>query len=213
MEPIIVPQLDGSTVAQVCRPATFPLYVPWEQGCVVALRAGTGHISLNGRLELARSTDRGATWQQDRVPLADSEPDDHNPALKTEDMRRKEADLREGQRMRQIIGEPDRLYAPSLAGLRSSPMALCSRSAGAGGVDGAAGRRARCGASEGGECVAAGVAAGRALRDPAAAVRPVEQRPEGRAGWLPTRNARMRGRSWGSKPRKPGSRLRTMRRD
>ena len=62
-------------------PAIFPLYVPWEQGCVVALRAGTGHIGLNGRLELARSTDRGATWQQDRVPLADSEPDDHNPAL------------------------------------------------------------------------------------------------------------------------------------
>ena len=83
MEPIFVAQLAGSTIAQVSRDAGyFPVICALdEQECVVALRAGAGHIGLNGRLELARSTDRGASWQQDRVTIADSERDDRNPAL------------------------------------------------------------------------------------------------------------------------------------
>ena len=38
-------------------------------------------MGLGGRLELARSADRGATWHPDRLTLADSERDDRNPAI------------------------------------------------------------------------------------------------------------------------------------
>ena len=83
MEPIYVVELAGSTTSYAARDAGyFPVICALDdEECVVALRGGAGHIGLGGRLELARSTDRGATWHPDRVTLADSERDDRNPAI------------------------------------------------------------------------------------------------------------------------------------
>ena len=81
-------------------------------------RREASYVDVLGQRPMPRDDSGYLRWGGSRVKAVF---DDHNPALKTEDMRRKEADLREGQRMREKIGEPDRLYAPSLAGLRSSP--------------------------------------------------------------------------------------------
>jgi hypothetical protein len=44
------------------------------------LRGGAGHLGLDGRIEIIRSTDGGHTWTPPNV-IADSERDDRNPAL------------------------------------------------------------------------------------------------------------------------------------
>lgn len=81
-EAIHIPDLPGTTVAFAARgQGYFPVICALDEDeCVVALRGGAGHIGLGGRLDLVRSTDRGASWSAP-VTIADSERDDRNPAL------------------------------------------------------------------------------------------------------------------------------------
>ena len=78
-EAIHIPDLPGTTVAFAARgQGYFPVICALDEDeCVVALRGGAGHIGLGGRLDLVRSTDRGASWSAP-VTIADSERDDRN---------------------------------------------------------------------------------------------------------------------------------------
>ena len=67
-------------------------------------RREASYVDVLGQRPMPRDDSGYLRWGGSRVKAVF---DDHNPALKTEDMRRKEADLREGQRMREKIGEPD----------------------------------------------------------------------------------------------------------
>ena len=81
-EPIHIPDLAGSSVGFAARgQGYFPVICALDEDeCVAALRGGAAHIGIEGRLDLVRSTDRGATWDSP-VTIADSERDDRNPAL------------------------------------------------------------------------------------------------------------------------------------
>lgn len=74
--------LPGTTVTDVVGgQGYFPVIAGLGgQECIVALRAGAGHMGLGGRLESVRTTDGGATWETP-VTIVDSERDDRNPAL------------------------------------------------------------------------------------------------------------------------------------
>ena len=59
----------------------FPLVVQARDGLIVALlRGGAGHLGIEGRLEVIRSTDGGHTWSPPAV-VADSARDDRDPAF------------------------------------------------------------------------------------------------------------------------------------
>ncbi len=58
----------------------FPVLALTGDTVVAALRGGAGHLGLDGRMEVVRSSDGGQTWTPPAV-VADSEYDDRNPAF------------------------------------------------------------------------------------------------------------------------------------
>ena len=76
-----VRQLPGTTITKAARDqGYFPVIAtPDGRQCLVAMRAGAGHVGLGGRLVLLRSADGGRTWEEPRT-IVDSERDDRNPA-------------------------------------------------------------------------------------------------------------------------------------
>jgi len=80
--PIDVRSLPGARQVTVVREAGyFPvLALLGEREVVAVMRGGAGHLGIEGRLELVRSRDGGATWLPPSV-IADSEWDDRNPAV------------------------------------------------------------------------------------------------------------------------------------
>ncbi len=58
----------------------FPVLALSGDTVVAALRGGAGHLGLDGRMEVVRSSDAGRTWSPPAV-VADSDFDDRNPAF------------------------------------------------------------------------------------------------------------------------------------
>ena len=79
---IEIRSLPGTTTNYLVRDqGYFPVIVALgENEVLVALRGGTGHIGLAGRLDVVRSRDGGMSWDAP-LTIADSERDDRNPAL------------------------------------------------------------------------------------------------------------------------------------
>ena len=82
MDAIDVRHLPGSEVVDVIRgQGYFPVIASLgKEELLVVLRGGAGHIGIEGRLDVVRSTDGGRTWGAPQT-VADSERDDRNPAL------------------------------------------------------------------------------------------------------------------------------------
>lgn len=82
MDAIDVRHLPGSEVVDVIRgQGYFPVIAALgKEELLIVLRGGAGHIGIEGRLDVVRSTDSGKTWGAPQT-VADSERDDRNPAL------------------------------------------------------------------------------------------------------------------------------------
>jgi hypothetical protein len=80
--PIDVRSLPGARQVTLVREAGyFPvLALVGEREVVAVMRGGAGHLGIEGRLELVRSRDGGATWLPPSV-IVSSEWDDRNPAV------------------------------------------------------------------------------------------------------------------------------------
>lgn len=74
--------LPGTTITDAVRgQGYFPVIAHLGgRELLIVLRGGAGHIGIEGRLDVVRSTDGGATWGPP-LTVADSERDDRNPAL------------------------------------------------------------------------------------------------------------------------------------
>jgi hypothetical protein len=79
IRPAQTPGLDRSLVVK--GQGFFPVALRLHDGRIaVVLRGGAGHLGIQGRLDMAFSSDEGKTWTRPTL-VVDSPADDRNPAL------------------------------------------------------------------------------------------------------------------------------------